>query len=67
MSQGHFQITIAASQRAIFYNGRKWGKNVDFNHSEGEQLKAVKVGTRIETTRNQASKSKVPLWRQEAL
>ena len=42
--------------KLFFYNGSQWGKKAEFNHSEGEQPKVVKVGTCIETSRKQASK-----------
>ena len=32
------------------------GKNADFNRSEDDQLRVVKVGTRIETALKQVSK-----------
>ena len=60
-SQDKFQITTVAG--AIFYDGSQWGLNADFNHSEGEQRRVVKVGSYTEHCISRYSTSIVHLWR----
>jgi hypothetical protein len=57
-SPGQLQInTVAAAQQAFFFPMEVDGAPIaDFNLSEGEKLRVVKVGTRIEAACIQVSK-----------